>query len=38
MKKNQIERLAYSGGLLGVLFGSSKGKLQSKVEEMNKAG
>ena len=38
VKENQIERLTYSGGLLGVLFGSSKGKLQSKVNEMNNAG
>ena len=38
VKENQIERLTYSGGLLGVLFGSSKGKLQSKVKEMNNAG
>ena len=38
MKKNQVERLRYSGGLLGLLFGSSKGKLQSKIEDMNKDG
>ena len=38
VKKNKVERLTYSGGLLGVLFGSSKGKLQSKVEEMNEIG
>ena len=38
VKKNKVERLTYSGGLLGVLLGSSKGKLQSKVEEMNKLG
>ena len=36
--KNKVERLTYSGGLLGVLFGSSKGKLQSKVEELNELG
>lgn len=35
---NTIERLQYSGGLLGFLFGSSKGKLQAKVEEMNQRG
>ena len=39
MKKvNQVERLQYSGGLIGLLFGSSKGKLQGKVEEMNQRG
>lgn len=37
-KENKVERLTYSGGLLGVLFGSSKGKLQTKVEEMNQLG
>lgn len=36
--RNQIERIQYSGGLLGVLFGSSRGKLQTKVEQMNDAG
>ena len=39
MKKvNQVERLQYSGGLIRLLFGSSKGKLQGKVEEMNQRG
>ena len=39
MKKvNQVERLQYSGGLIGLLFGSSKSKLQGKVEEMNQRG
>ena len=37
-KTNHVERLQYSGGLLGLLFGSSKGKLQGKVEEMNQRG
>ena len=37
-KENKVERLTYSGGILGVLFGSSKGKLQSKVMEMNQLG
>ena len=37
MKKvNQVERLQYSGGLIGLLFGSSKGKLQGKVEKEDK--
>ena len=39
MKKiNKIERLSYSGGLLGLIFGSTKGKMQSKVSEMNNQG
>ena len=38
MKMNKVERLRYSGGLLGLLFGSSKGRLQSKIEDMNKEG
>jgi len=37
-KINQIERLSYAGGLYGLIFGSSKGKLQAKVEEMNQRG
>ena len=39
MKKiNKIERLNYSGGLLGMIFGSTKGKMQNKVSEMNNQG
>jgi hypothetical protein len=39
MKKiNKIERLNYSGGLIGMIFGSTKGKMQDKVTEMNKQG
>jgi hypothetical protein len=37
-KINQVERISYSGGLYGFLAGSSKGKLQAKVEEMNARG
>ena len=37
-KINQIERISYAGGLYGLLAGSSKGKLQAKVEEMNQRG
>lgn len=37
-KINQVERIRYSGGLLGLLFASSKGKLNNKVTEMNKSG
>ena len=36
MKKiNKVERLRYSGGILGMLFGSTKGKMQDKITEMN---
>ena len=39
MKKgNQVERITYAGGLYGLIAGSSKGKLQAKVEEMNARG
>ncbi len=37
-KSNQVERITYAGGLYGLIAGSSKGKLQSKVEEMNARG
>ena len=37
-KVNTVDRIRYSGGLLGLLFGSSKGKLNDRVEEMNKNG
>lgn len=37
-KVNSIERLQYSGGLLGMLVGSARGKLQSRVAEMNREG
>ena len=35
---NQVERISYAGGLYGLIFGSSRGKLQAKVEEMNQRG
>ncbi len=35
---NQVERISYAGGLYGFIAGSSKGKLQAKVEEMNQRG
>ena len=38
VKINQVERISYAGGLYGLIFGSSKGKLQAKVEEMNQRG
>jgi len=37
-KINRVERIRYSGGLLGLLFGSSKGKLNNKVADMNERG
>lgn len=37
-KMNQVERISYAGGLYGFLAGSSRGKLQAKVEEMNIRG
>ena len=37
-KVNTVVRIAYSGGLLGLIFGSSKGKLNGKIEEMNQRG
>ena len=37
-KINKIERMSYSGGLLGVIFGSSKGKLEGTIKEMNASG
>ncbi len=37
-KINQVERITYAGGLYGLFFGSSRGKLQAKVEEMNQRG
>ena len=39
MKKiNKVERLTYSGGILGMLFGSTKGKMQDKITEINNQG
>jgi hypothetical protein len=37
-KSNQVERITYAGGLYGLIAGSSKGKLQAKVDEMNARG
>tara|TARA_B100000242_G_scaffold153098_1_gene109328 strand:+ start:219 stop:470 length:252 start_codon:yes stop_codon:yes gene_type:complete len=36
--KNQVNRITYSGGLLGLLFASSKGKLNNTVSKMNDEG
>lgn len=37
-KRNQIERMQYTGGLIGLIAGSAKGKLQKKVDEKNAEG
>ena len=37
-KINTVERINYAGGLYGLLFGSSKGKLVAKITEMNSEG
>lgn len=37
-KINTVERIQYAGGLYGLLFGSSKGKLAAKVLDMNSQG
>ena len=37
-KINKVERIRYSGGIIGLLFGSTKGKMQNNVTEMNKQG
>ena len=38
MIKNKVERIRYSGGLLGLLFGSSRGKLEDVVKAQNQEG
>jgi len=37
-KVNQVERINYAGGLYGLIAGSSRGKLQAKIDEMNQRG
>ena len=37
-KINKIERMSYSSGLIGVIFGSSKGKLEGRIKELNTSG
>jgi len=37
-KINVVDRISYAGGLYGLIAGSSKGKLQAKVEEFNQRG
>lgn len=35
---NKVVRISYSGGLLGILFGSSRGKLEKVLTEHNRDG
>ena len=37
-KTNKVVRISYSGGLLGLLFGSARGKLEKVLEEHNRDG
>lgn len=37
-KDNKVIRVNFSGGLLGLLFGSHRGKLQKSIEEENGLG
>ena len=37
-KTNKVVRISYSGGLLGLLFGSARGKLEKVLEDNNHTG
>ena len=37
-KTNKVVRISYSGGLLGLLFGSARGKLEKVLEDYNSKG
>ena len=37
-KENKVIRVNFSGGLIGLVFGSHKGKLQKEIDEQNKGG
>lgn len=37
-KDNKVIRVNFSGGLIGLVFGSHKGKLQKEIDEQNKLG
>ena len=37
-KDNKVIRVNFAGGLLGLIFGSHRGKLQKSIEEENKQG
>ena len=37
-RTNKVVRISYSGGLLGLIFGSARGKLEKVLEENNRNG
>jgi hypothetical protein len=37
-KTNKVVRVSFSGGLLGLIFGSARGKLEEVIQEHNKQG
>jgi hypothetical protein len=37
-KTNKVVRISYSGGLLGLVFGSARGKLEKVLEDNNAQG
>lgn len=37
-KINNVVRVSFAGGLLGLIFGSSRGKIQSVVQSQNSEG
>lgn len=37
-KTNMVVRVSFSGGLLGLIFGSARGKLEAAIQEHNKQG
>ena len=37
-KDNKVIRINFAGGLLGLVFGSHRGKLQKSIEEENRQG
>ena len=37
-KTNKVVRISYSGGLLGLLFSSARGKLEKTLEQHNREG
>ena len=37
-KQNKVIRVSFSGGILGLLFGSHRGKLETQISKMNAEG
>jgi len=37
-RTNKVVRISYSGGLIGLIFGSARGKLEKVLDEHNKQG